>query len=261
MFLTAPVLLIEPGGWLKAKSATQNLYKQNIPSIYHLNLVLILLYEVDELDAEKIDKNLKKCMKGTTTVGIVCKDGVVMASDSRATMGFMISDKEAKKIYQIKDKLAMTTAGMVGDNQKLVRIMRAQANLQQMQGEGLDIKMAATLLANILNQQRMLPFLAQVIVGGHDKEGGHIFELDPVGGISEKNVASTGSGSPVAYGVLEREYEEDLSIEDAKKIVANAINSALERDAATGNNIRIVTITEEGYEEIEDDEIEKLVEK
>ncbi|MFO7872249.1 MAG: archaeal proteasome endopeptidase complex subunit beta [Candidatus Undinarchaeales archaeon] len=211
------------------------------------------------MDAKKIDENLKKYLKGTTTVGIVCDEGVVVASDSRATMGFMISDKEARKIYKINDKLAMTTAGMVGDNQTLVRIMRAQSNLQKMEGDGLSVKMAATLLANILNQQRYFPFLAQVIIGGHDKKGGHVFELDPVGGISEKNVASTGSGSPVAYGVLEREYKEGISIEEGKKMAAHAINSALERDAATGNNVRIVVIDKDGYKEVEEKEIKKLL--
>ena len=212
------------------------------------------------MDAEKIDENLKKYLKGTTTLGLVCSDGVVLASDSRATMGYLISDKEARKIYQIDDKIAMTTAGLVGDNQALVRLMRAQAALLKLQGKPLTVKMASTLLSNILNERRMFPFLVQLIVGGYDTKG-HVYELDPVGGISEKKMSSTGSGSPVAYGVLENEYKEGMKVDSAVKLAVKAMTSALARDAATGNHIRVVTITSNGYKELSKDQIEKIASK
>ncbi len=204
------------------------------------------------------EEQLNKYLKGTTTVGIVCKDGVVMASDTRATMGYLISDKRAQKIYQIEDRIAITTAGLVGDNQALVRIMKAQLALAKMEGKPLTVKSASTLLANILHSRRSYPFLAQLILGGYDKEG-HIFELDPVGGGSEKKVSSTGSGSPVAYGVLEDNYKENMSVQDGITLVIKAIKSALERDAGTGNNIDVVTITEKGFKKLTEEQIKKII--
>ena len=205
------------------------------------------------------EENLNKYLKGTTTVGIVCKDGVVLGSDTRATMGYLIADKRAQKIYQIDEKLGLTTAGLVGDNQALVRIMKAQLALSKMEGKPLAVKSAATLLANIMHGRRGYPFLAQIIIGGHDANGGHVFELDPAGGYSEKKVSSTGSGSPVAYGVLEEGYRQGMTTSDGVTLVVKALKSALERDAGTGNHIDIVTITEKGYEKMADEQVKKII--
>ena len=205
------------------------------------------------------DEQLNKYLKGTTTVGIICKDGVVLGSDTRATMGYLIADKRAQKIYQVDEKLGMTTAGLVGDNQALIRIMKAQLSLSKLDGRPLAVKSAATLLANIMHGRRYNPFLAQIIIGGHDSTGGHIFELDPAGGYSEKKVSSTGSGSPVAYGVLEEGYRVSLSVSDGALLVVKALKSALERDAGTGNHIDIVTITERGYEKMADEQVKKII--
>lgn len=206
------------------------------------------------------EEKMEKCLKGTTTLGFVCTDGVVLASDSRATMGYLISDKNARKIYQIDDALALTTAGMVADNQMLVRIMKAQSSLYKLQGKPMNVKAAATLLANILQGNKYFPYWVQLILGGYDSEG-RIFELDAVGGIGEKNVSATGSGSPVAYGVLEQSYKEDLTIEEGKSIAVRAIKAALERDAATGNFINLVTIDKKGYRQYTREEIDSIVQK
>lgn len=205
------------------------------------------------------EEKLSKYLKGTTTVGIVCKDGVVLGSDTRATMGYLISDKRAQKIYQVDEKLGMTTAGLVGDNQALVRIMKAQLALSKMDGKPLTVKAASILLSNILHGRRYYPFLAQLIVGGHDSSGGHVFELDPAGGHSEKKVSATGSGSPIAYGVLEEGYKTGLAVSDGVTLVVKALKSALERDAGTGNHIDIVTITEKGYEKLSEEQVKKIV--
>ena len=150
-----------------------------------------------------------KELKGTTTVGIVCKDGVVLASEKRATMGTFIATHEAKKIYQIDDFVGMTTAGAVGDAQQLVRIISAEARLYKVRrGEPMSVKAIATLLSNILSASKYFPFLVQLLVGGVDTKGPSIYSLDLLGGqIEERKVVATGSGSPIAYGVLE-----DLSL-------------------------------------------------
>ena len=204
------------------------------------------------------EERMAKYLKGTTTLGFVCKDGIVLASDSRATMGYLISDKEARKIYQIDENIALTTAGMVADNQMLVRIMKAQAALYKLQDKPMNVKAAATLLANILQSNKYFPYWVQLILGGYDSEG-RVYELDAVGGIGEKNVSATGSGSPVAYGVLEQQYKEDLTVDEGKMVAVRAIKAALERDAATGNKINLVTITKGGYKEYSREEIDNLV--
>jgi proteasome beta subunit len=204
------------------------------------------------------EEQMKKYLKGTTTLGFVCKDGVVMASDSRSTMGHMIADKEAQKIYQIDDKLAMTTAGMVADNQMLVRIMKAQIALGKMQNEEMTVKAASTLLSNILHESRYFPYWVQLLVGGYDTEG-RLYELDPVGGLSDKKVASTGSGSPTAYGVLETQYKLDMAVEDGKRLAVRAVKAALERDSATGNKVKVITITAKGLNQLSQEEIDKIL--
>jgi len=204
------------------------------------------------------EKEMQKYLKGTTTVGLVCDGGVVLAADSRATMGYLVSDKEAQKIYKVDDKLGFTTAGMVADNQALVRLMCAQLKLYKLDGEPLKIGGAATLLSNILHQNRMFPLLTQLIVGGYDTEG-RIFELDAVGGTAGKKVSSTGSGSPVAYGVIESEYEDGITLENGLKLAVKAVKAALERDAATGNRVVAVKITEKGYEEVPREEIDSIL--
>ncbi len=200
---------------------------------------------------------MDKCLKGTTTVGFVCSDGVIMASDSRATMGFMIADKEAQKIFAIDDRIAITTAGMVGDNQALVRLMKAQIALYKMDGKKLTVKAATTLLSNVLHQNRFYPMFVQNIIGGYDNKG-RIFELDMAGGMSEKNVSSTGSGSPTAYGVLETGYTETMTMEEGVKLAVKSIHTALERDAATGNNVRVWKIKESGIEKISEETINQM---
>lgn len=212
------------------------------------------------MEAPLTEEQLQKYLKGTTTLGFVCKDGVVLGSDTRSTMGFFIADKEAQKIYAVDDKMAITTAGLVGDNQALVRLMKAQIALYKLQGKSMSVRAAATILANILHSRRYSPFWVQLLVGGIDTEG-RIFELDPVGGLSEKVLASTGSGSPTAYGVLEQSYKgkEKMTVEEGIKLAARAIKGAQERDAATGNKIEIVTITDKGYRKIQHEQVLKLL--
>ena len=205
-----------------------------------------------------MDDKLKEYMKGTTTVGLIGSDGVIIAADQRATMGFLVADKEAIKVHKIDDHLGLTIAGAVGDNQLLIRLMKAEAALYKLQTKPMPVESAATLLSNILNQMRMYPLLTQLIVGGYDAKP-RLFELDMVGGMAAKNYSSTGSGSPVAYGVLEASYKEGMSLDDGKKVVARALKSALARDAATGNGVSMATITKDGFKQVSKDEIEKLL--
>ncbi|HJH25368.1 MAG TPA: proteasome endopeptidase complex, archaeal, beta subunit [Methanophagales archaeon] len=194
--------------------------------------------------------------KGTTTVGLICRDGVVLASEKRATMGSFIASKAARKIYQVDDRMGLTTAGIVGDAQALVRVVSVEARLYKTRRqEPMTVKAMTTLLSNVLNGQRMFPYLVQLLVGGIDRNGAHIYSVDPFGGnTDEREIAATGSGSPIAYGVLEDKYSTGISLEEGVTLATQALRSAMKRDSASGEEIEIVTITKDKYEETGEEE-------
>jgi proteasome beta subunit len=198
--------------------------------------------------------------KGTTTIGLVCDTGVVLATERRATMGNFIASKDAKKVYQIDDLIAMTTAGSVGDAQRLVKWMQVESRLYKMRREEpMTVKGIVSLLANILSGNRYYPYFVQLLVGGFDKNGPSVYSLDAIGGvIEEKKAVSTGSGSPMAYGVLEDRYVEKMPIDEGVELAVRALHNAMKRDSASGNGIEVIKITADGYIRMEDTEIDKL---
>lgn len=201
--------------------------------------------------------------KGTTTIGLICQNGVVFAAERRATMGSFIATKAARKIYQIDDLIAMTTAGVVGDAQTLVRWMTVEAKLYKMRRqESMTVGAITTLLSNILSAYRYYPFFVQLLVGGLDKKGPSLYSIDPLGGaIEEREIVATGSGSPIAYGVLEDRYRRNMSLDEGIDLAIRALAAAMKRDSASGNGIEVVTITPEGYKVLDEEEIKKRMEK
>ncbi|KQC03378.1 MAG: proteasome subunit beta [Methanoculleus sp. SDB] len=189
--------------------------------------------------------------KGTTTIGLVFDQGVVLATEKRATMGNLVASKTAKKVYQIADRIGMTTAGGVGDAQQLARLMRVECNLFQVRrGRPITVGATSTLLSNYLNQNRYFPFYVQLLVGGIDETGPSVYSVDAMGGASrEDDMVATGSGSPFAYGVLEDRYHRDITEEEAVDLAVRALKSAMRRDVGSGEDISIVVITREKYEE------------
>ncbi len=198
--------------------------------------------------------------RGTTTVGLICDDSVVLASEKRATMGSFIASKAARKIYQVGDYIGMTTAGIVGDAQTLVRIMSVEARLYEIKREEpMTVRAMATLLSNVMSGQRFYPYIVQLLLGGIDRSGAHIFSIDPFGGnTEEKEIAATGSGSPIAYGVLEDRYSKDISLEKGITLAIQALHSAMKRDSASGEEMEVVVITKKKYEELSEERIKKL---
>jgi proteasome beta subunit len=204
------------------------------------------------------EKEIKKT--GTTTVGLICKDGVVLAAEKKSAMGYMVSSKEAEKILPIDDRIVLTTAGVLGDMQTLVRYMKAELKLFEIQNKRkASVKSAATLLANILQGSKALPFLAVPILAGYDESGPSIFSLDPVGGFEEQDkFFSTGSGSPLALGVLEDKYKDGISIDEASKLALRSVKAAIERDIGSGGKaIDVAVITKDGIK-ITRHELEKI---
>jgi len=207
-----------------------------------------------------LDKIPKDVLKGTTTIGIVCNDGVVFATDTRATMGYFIAHKRAKKVYSIDDHLAMTIAGAVGDAQMVVEILKANAQLYRYErGKPMPVSSAARLVGNVLFSARVAPLILQALIGGIDESGGHIYALDPLGSVTEEKCVSTGSGSPIAYGVLESQFKEGMTVKDTVPIVIRAIESAMKRDAGSGDSFDVALVTSKGYRELTEDEKKTLL--
>jgi proteasome beta subunit len=199
-------------------------------------------------------------LKGTTTIGVVCKDGVILASDTRVTMGYYVAHKFGKKVYKVDDHLGMTIAGTVADAQRVVDILTANAKLYKINmNRPMPVSAAARLVANILFNNRYIPLSTQVLVGGLDETGPHVFNLDPYGSLMEEKSVSTGSGSPVAYGILEDKYREGLTIKEVLPTIAKAVNAAMKRDVASGNSYNITVIDANGYKELTEQEKSKLL--
>jgi len=199
--------------------------------------------------------------KGTTTIAFKCVDGVVMATDTRATVmpGF-VAHKRVKKVYKITRNVGMTMAGIPAEAVNLLDILRANALLYQIQRKRIiPVKVVASLASVMLFQQRYFPYAIQVIIGGYDDEGYHLFSLDPFGSAIEDNVIATGSGSPVAYGVLESGYHEGLTLQEGLPLAVKAIHAAIKRDAFTGDNFDVAVITrEKGYTELSEEEKRRI---
>jgi len=191
----------------------------------------------------------------TTTIGVVCRDGVLMTTDTRATMGSFVAHKSAKKVYRIDRHLAMTIAGVVGDAQAIVEMLRANAALYKLDmARPMPISSAARMVSNILFSSRFYPLGVQALIGGVDDTGGHVFALDPLGSSMEEKFVSTGSGSPVAYGVLESEWKENMTVKDATPVLVRAISSAMKRDSASGDSFDVAMVTGDGYRELTPEE-------
>jgi proteasome beta subunit len=206
-----------------------------------------------------MDKELKT---GTTTLGLVCKNSVVMAAEHRATMGTLIAHKKTQKIFKIDEHLALTTAGLVGDAQLLSRWLMAEAELFNLKrNQEMSVKAAATLMANILSGRRYFPYWVQLLIGGLDSEGGHVYSLDAAGGAIPDEYITTGSGSPYVYGILEDYYKENMTPNDGINLAIRGVHTAMKRDAASGNGIDVILIDKKGYQDHSNEEIEKRIKK
>lgn len=202
-----------------------------------------------------------KVSHGTTTVGIVFKDGVVLATEKRATMGNMISSKTAKKVMKITERIGLTIAGGVGDAQQLARIMNVECSLYEIRrGKEMKVSAAATLLSNYLNNNRIAPYYVQLLVGGVDEGGPCLYSVDALGGASrEEDIVATGSGSPFAYGLLEDQFKESMNEKEAVSLATRSLRTAMKRDAASGEGINVVVITGSKFEELPEKDIDKII--
>lgn len=204
----------------------------------------------------------KKLLKtGTTTVGIVCKDGIVLAADRRTSAGYMVADKKSRKVIPINEDIAITTAGLVSDIQLLTKVIKAQLKLIEIRrGKKSTVKQAANLLGGMvysnIRRYSMIPGIVGFILGGKDLSGFHLYNLGVDGSIIEvDDYAADGSGMQFATGVLESMYKKDMPISDGIKLAVTTVNTAIQRDIATGNGIDVFTITKDGVKVVLEKEI------
>lgn len=189
-------------------------------------------------------------LPGATTIGVVCKDGVVLASERRVSYGYFVMSKSGKKVFHITDSIGAACAGLVADMQVLTKEVAVYLRLYSFERDRLaSVRSAAKVMASLLFERRLYPYLAQTIVGGIDDEGPSLFVLDPLGSVIDDKFASVGSGSEIATGVLEAEYKEGLTVEQGKELVKKAAKAALARDIGSGNGLDIMTITKTGIKE------------
>ncbi len=200
---------------------------------------------------------------GTTTVAVRFKGGTVVAADKRASMGSFVASKKAEKVHELNESTVATIAGLVGDAQYLVHLTRANLNLYSLgRGYSPTTKMAGNLLASIMYEQyrSYFPYYVAMVVAGLDKDGPHIYTLDMAGGITEEDFASTGSGSLVAYGVLESTWKDGLTEEEALKVAITALATATSRDTATGDGIDVLLVNKKGVKRLAADEVKGYLE-
>ncbi len=199
-------------------------------------------------------------LHGTTTVGIVCKDCVVLAADRRASMGNLVAHKNTEKVLPITDRIIMSIAGGVGDAQILVKYLRSEMKAYEFdKGKKPSVKACSSLLSHILfNGKGYWPFMVQLLVAGYDTAP-HLYSLDAGGGLLGDDFISTGSGSPVAYGVLEHGYKKDMSEVDGIRLAVNALMSAISRDVYTGDGVVVYVVDKNGYRKLSADDVKKYL--
>ncbi|MEM1539012.1 MAG: archaeal proteasome endopeptidase complex subunit beta [Candidatus Bathyarchaeia archaeon] len=187
---------------------------------------------------------------GATTVGIVCKDGVILASEKRVSYGYLVVSRGGKKVFKITDHVGAACAGLVSDMQILVREVEAYANLYSMDvGRPISVRSVAKLMSNLLFANRLAPLITQTIIGGIDDEGASLYVLDVLGSVIPDKFAAVGSGAEIAMGVLEESYKDGLSMEEGKELVIRAVKSAISRDIMSGDGIDFLLITWDGIRE------------
>ncbi len=189
-------------------------------------------------------------LPGATTIGIICKDGVVLASEKRVSYGYTIMSKAGKKLFIIIDHIGAACAGLVADMQILTRQVSAYAKLFELNnGRRISVKAASKTMSNLLFQRRFFPYFTQTIVGGIDDEGPSLYTLDPMGSLIPDKYATIGSGAQIAVGVLEESYREGLTLEEGRDLALRAMRSAIKRDIASGNGIDLLLISKDEIRE------------
>ncbi|MFH1821514.1 MAG: proteasome subunit beta [Methanobacteriota archaeon] len=196
-----------------------------------------------------------------TIVGVRCKDGIALASDTRGTSHYLVLSKRVHKIFKLDESIGAAISGSSGDVQGFVSMLKVEANLYRLnRGRAIPAKGLVQVASNVLFGRRMFPYIVAGVISGMDDGVPCLYFLDPVGGkIEEEKFASAGSGSTIAYGVLEQTYRDNMTLDECAKLAAQSIRTAIERDAATGDKTVVAVIDKDGYRELSEDEVKSLL--
>ncbi|MCS7111687.1 MAG: archaeal proteasome endopeptidase complex subunit beta [Ignisphaera sp.] len=187
---------------------------------------------------------------GATAIGIKAAEGVVVAAEKRISYGGYVVSRVGKKIFRIGDRMVIAAAGLFADMQTLSRVLSAEVMYRELLlSSKMRVRAAAKLLSAILYSYKLMPFLSEIIFAGYDEEGYHLYVLDPIGSIIEDNYAAIGTGAPIAIGVIESEYKNDIPLNTAIEVAIKAIKAAISRDAVSGDGIDIATVDKNGVKE------------
>ena len=190
--------------------------------------------------------------KGTTTVGLLTKEALVFAAERKITYGYLDMG-ETPRIFKLDENIAITTSGMLADLQSVVRILTANLNILKLERGKISVQAMAKFTSNMLHQRRMFPYLTELMIGGFDGSP-KLFTLDIVGGKSaEDKFAATGTGLTFAYGVLESNYKEGMSLNEAQNLAVRAVKAAIKRDVTSGGKIDLAVISKDGFKFIDVD--------
>lgn len=193
------------------------------------------------------EQNQYMFIPGATTIGVVCSDGVILASEKRVSYGYLVVSRVGKKVFKVTDRIGAACAGLVSDMQILIREVEAYANLFRLDANRpISVKSAAKVMSNLLFNRRMFPLITQTIVGGMDEDGASLYVLDVLGSVIPDKYAAVGSGAEIAIGLLEQSYKENMTLKEAKDMVTRAIKSAIARDVMSGDGVDFLTVTGEG---------------
>jgi proteasome beta subunit len=206
--------------------------------------------KLEELKLDKQAQSPYMFVPGATTLGVVCSDGVILASEKRVSYGHLVVSRVGKKVFKITSRIGAACAGLVSDMQVLIRDVEAYANLFRLDtGRPMPVKSAAKVMSNLLFSRRLFPLITQTVVGGVDEEGPSIYSLDVLGSLLPDKYVAVGSGAQIAIGVLEEGYKENMSVKEAKDLVERAVKSAVSRDVMSGDGVDFLTITKDGIKE------------
>ncbi len=187
---------------------------------------------------------------GATAVAIKCKDGVVLGNDRRATWGYTVTNKSTKKLFKITDYIGLAAYGLIGDFQFVVRVIKAQSVLYELDAQDrINTKSVVKLISNMLYSRKMMPLYTNLIIAGVDKDGPKLYMLDALGSLIPEDYGATGSGMLLSMGILEAEYKPDMTMEDGVKLVEKVIRNSIKRDVMSGNGIDLLVITQDGTKE------------
>ncbi len=186
---------------------------------------------------------------GAATVGITFENGVVIGAEKRVLWGYTVVSKTGKKVFPITENIIVGSAGVSGDYQMLSSFLTAESNLFELENRrSITVQAAAQLLSNILFSRKYMPYLTQTLIGGVDQDGSHLYSLDLAGSLIKETYAAVGTATSLVLGVLEANFRENLSKEEAIDLAVKAIQAATRRDAMSGDGIDLLIVTPGGIE-------------